>query len=256
MALCLRSPFVGFCRTIHISRVRLPSKTSSVAGSGAKTEGVSNLTRASLASQLVSNAYAGTGSNAEYEKILSELNRTDIRVPNGSYLFDLKRFELMLRCGLIPGYSFDQVSSYNKKFLFKIRSSVFEDFSPLTAFEQELHDHLKEMSASFNPNVVIGPYNLAFCQPGEAGVTIPDIAKIDSSDIVKLIRKCVCVLRLRSDAYAPDGQLGPDARIRSGILDALGIKTVAVPEPHWQQLRDARSKRIYLSTLIWNRIHR
>lgn len=214
------------------------------------------MTRESLASQLVCAAYAESGRNAEYEKILSELNRTDVRVPNGSYLFDLKRFELMLRCGLIPGYSFDQVSSYNKKFLFKIRSSVFEDFSPLTAFEQELHDQLKEMSASFNPNVIIGPYNLAFCQPGEAGVTIPDIAKVDRNDIVKLIRKCVCVLSLRRDAYAPDGKLGPDAKIRSGILDALGITTVAVPEPHWQQLTDARSKRIYLSTLIGNRIYR
>ena len=207
--------------------------------------------RPSLSSLLVSMAYFGSASPANYEDILSHMNRTDVSSSDNTVLPSLKTYELMLRCGLVPGFSFDMISSYNKKYLLKARATPWEVPHQPTPFESEVSSLLTSVSRVHHSGVVLGPYRLEFAQLGETGVAYPDVSNVDKSDLIGIIKRCVCVEPVDQNVIVgPSNALSPERQIRQAVIKALGINAVTIPVWDWSTLHDDRSKVLYLTSLI------
>ena len=205
--------------------------------------------RESVSEMLVAMGYFGEYSSESYETVVSYLNRTAVerRGPQPD-LFDLKRFECMIRCGLIPNLSFDSFSKYNQRFLLTVRSRQLEVDQEPSELEDEVAELVKDISEQFYDSVVLGPYTLRFCKLGEPGITVRKAEK--DPDLRTLVRRFVCVEVLDSDSFVSGREMSPHATIRQAILARLGVICVQVPYFDWLKLPDAQAKRLYLHSVI------
>jgi hypothetical protein len=189
--------------------------------------------RESLTKALLSAAYFDVWNSRQYTEALSFLYRTDVGAAGG--LLNLKKFELMLRCGLVPSAPFDSLGAFARKYLLFIREARAEVVS--TDFEREVGTILEGISSGTYSESVLGPYKLVF-----TGI---------QADATRKPTK-LCVNPLGTESVKADGTtLTPNAKIKRAILSKLGIQSVWIPHSEWTQLTPTE-KKLYLHSSVVN----
>ena len=199
--------------------------------------------RDQLATSLVAAGYFDIYTPKDYEMILSFLNRTDLgKNVLPAEIHDLKRFELMIRCGLIPGVSFDDFSSYTKKYLLHMRAREVKD-SPVSDIDQDLSKTIESIASESVLLVSIGPYRVSFGRPAEPGIRERTRHGKQTLDIQSLMKRYMAVSSL-------EGIHGGSDRIKRAILTKLGMKLVLVKAGDWTKLKSEETKNIFMHNLI------
>ena len=189
--------------------------------------------RENLTQALISAAYFDVWNSSQYTEALAYLYRTDVGAVGG--LLNLKKFELMLRCGLVPSAPFDSLGAFARKYLVHIRATRADVVA--TDFEREVGTILEAISNGTYSESVLGPYNLMFTGIQADGARKPTK---------------VCVNPIGPDSVKLDGTaLTPNAKIKRTILSKLGIPCVWIPYTEWTQLTPTE-KKLYLHSSVVN----
>jgi hypothetical protein len=197
----------------------------------------------------VAGGYLDFLGQADYDTIISHLHRTesfDRRADPESLAqtqYNLKLFELMLRCGLIPNVSYSNLSKYCKKYLVSIRSQPVVEDPTRSPLSSSILTALQEIAFSVREEF-IGPFRVIFCQMNEP----VGIGRINPNpDLRTMAKRFTAVEVLYTD-------MTPEWKIRSAALSALNIKSVVVPESDWNILsNDPKAQQIYLMELLRHR---
>ncbi len=185
----------------------------------------------------------------KYEAILSHLHRTEAFAGRKDPIEDntlgnLKRFELMLRCGLVPRCSYNDLSKFSKKYLLLLRAAYTEELR--TEERQALSDSIVQALEGVAHSVkesMVGPYRIIFCQMKEPVAFGP----INPEPDIRTLAKHFTAIEMADDAV----ELSADWRIRSACLAALRIRSVKIPFADWKLLRgNITAQHIYLTTLL------
>ena len=214
---------------------------------------MNNISLSKLSEVLVASGYYGVLEQNQYDKILAQLSRIEpIKEDKPSVPINTKTFELMVRCGLVPGCLYGDFSPYAKRFLLRTRGKAI-DSSPsqsMSSFRTQLRELLEEISSDYHKDVVVGPYHFDFVRFTEPGVSYkpPSVAP----DLKLLLKKYVCVNVVDRSDLSATGTLRPAAKIRSSIINTLTPNCVSVYHSDWEQLGedDVKAKKLYLSSLL------
>jgi len=212
------------------------------------------ISRSKLSELLVAGAYADVLNQNQYEKILSHLSRTEpMKAETPFILEQIKTFEIMLRCGLIPSSTYSDFSNYSTKFLLRMRSKILESQSSQSAMFNEVNELSNAIAQEYFENISVGPYRLNFIQIGEAGISDPSSKSLVTPETKLLLKKYVCLNVIERNEFV-DADLKPQARIRMAVVNALAKKPVHVPYKDWEQLGDhPEKKKLYLTQLVSER---
>jgi hypothetical protein len=209
---------------------------------------LASLPRQDVARGLVAAAYFDAWPKESYEEVLGYLNRTnETDEKSARELVDLKKFELMVRCGMIPQLTFDTLSTFSRKYLIQIRSSppVPVEAGP---FELDVYGILKEISIEFQDDFHVGPYSLALARVSEIGVT--ERPRTNHEKSLRSIKTSTCVNSLGPNSFVDGRTLMPEAKIKRALLGKLGFRSVWIPYTEWESLLSDNAKRLYLHSLV------
>ena len=219
----------------------------------------SSISRTKLAELLVASAYNGVLDQGQYDKILAQLSRIEpVKEDKPSVTTNTKTFELMVRCGLVPGCSYPDFSTYSKRYLLRTRGKPSDPSpsQPMSTFRTQLRDLLEEIASDFHKDVVVGPYHFDFIRLNQPGITYrpPTVAL---PDLKLLLKKYVCVNVVERSDLTVSGCLKPEAKIRSSIIHTLTPNVVSVYHSDWEQLGEDnfKAKKLYLSSLLGSRVN-
>lgn len=204
--------------------------------------------RMDLGRALVAAGYFDAWPKESYEEVLGYLNRTAAsNEKSQTELVYLKKFELMVRCGMIPQSPFDSFSNFSKKYLMQIRSKPLAPVEP-GELELDVYGILKGISVEFHDEFLVGPYSLTLARVGETGVN--ERTRTNGERNLRSIKSCTCVNTLGPESMIDGRTLVPDAQIKRAVLGKLGFKSVWVPYTEWQTLPSDTAKRLYLHSLV------
>jgi hypothetical protein len=196
------------------------------------------VSRKDVASSLVAAGYYGVWEAEDYEFLLSYLKRTDVgKNVTIDEIIELKRFELMIRCGLIPSLTFGDFSNYTKKYLLHIRSHDMKEAS-ISDIDKELSEVLTSIASESVPLTRLGPYVVSFGRLLEPGVR--ETKKMTSSLRSPDFKRHACVASLEGHRNSPLN------RIKKASLERLGLNLAVVASEDWERLSNEQAKKLFL----------